>query len=71
MSARSLADLAPLYNGLKDGEFSWADVIRSKEEPAEGDGKTPAPEGRKPLKDRIMKEREAAKPEPPEPGAGK
>lgn len=37
MNAKDLTDLTPLYNGLNQGEFTWADVTKTKEEPAEGD----------------------------------
>jgi hypothetical protein len=37
MNAKDLTDLAPLYNGLKEGEFTWADVTKTKDAPAEGD----------------------------------
>jgi hypothetical protein len=68
LTAKDLADIAPLYNGLKDGEFTWADVLRTKDEPAEGEAK-PLPE-KPPLKERLMKPPEQAKqqqPPPPKP----
>jgi hypothetical protein len=40
---------------LVEGEFSWADVMRSKSEtPAEGEQQKPA--GRQTAKDKIMKQ---------------
>ena len=37
LSIKGLQELAVLHTGLKDGEFSWADVMRVKREPAEGE----------------------------------
>jgi hypothetical protein len=65
LSAKDLVDLTPLYNGLKEGDFTWVDVMRSKSEPAEGEAKAAAS---KSLKDRMMSQ---PKPEEPTPEAGK
>ena len=63
LTPKDLADLAPMYNGLKEGEFSWADVMRQKDAPAEGDQQ---PQAKPPsLKDRVMTKQE------PKPEAGK
>jgi hypothetical protein len=37
LTAKDLAELTPLYNGLKEGDFTWTDVMRSKSEAAEGE----------------------------------
>jgi hypothetical protein len=37
LTAKDIGDLAPLFNGLKEGDFTWADVMRSKSEAAEGE----------------------------------
>jgi hypothetical protein len=54
-----LAQLREIYTGLRDGEFTWAALIRLKEDPAEGEGKAP-PKSTK-LKDQII-ERHEGKP---------
>jgi len=64
LTVKDLAELGVLFNGLKEGDFSWADVMRMKTEPAEEPAATgaPAPEAegkRAKLKDQISKAREA------------
>jgi len=36
LTVKDLEDLTPVYQGLKDGEFTWAQLIKVNEEPAEG-----------------------------------
>jgi len=49
LTPKDVAELRVLWNGLRDGEFTWAEVLRAKEEPAEGE-----PEQPKKLRDRIL-----------------
>src|SRR5262249_31607490 len=37
VTVKDLTDLGALHAGLKDGEYTWADVMRAKAEPAEGE----------------------------------
>jgi hypothetical protein len=67
LTAKDLTELSALYNGLKESAFTWPEVMRMKNEPAEGEEK---PEGAPPkkLRDRIMaqaKEPAAKEPAPP------
>jgi hypothetical protein len=52
LTVKDLNELSVLHNGLKEGDFNWADVMRSKEEPAEGE--TPTREAPRKLRDRLM-----------------
>jgi hypothetical protein len=52
LTPKDLNDLAPLYNGLKDGDITWVDVVRSEE------GTPETAEKKTKLKDRLMKSRE-------------
>lgn len=46
LTQKDLTELAALHNGLKEGDFTWVDVMRTKNEPAEGEEKPPQqPEG--------------------------
>jgi hypothetical protein len=61
LTVKDLNELGVLHNGLKEGDFSWSDVTRTKHEPAEGGGET-SPQGgpkRSKLRDKVM----ALKPE--------
>jgi hypothetical protein len=62
LTAKDVAELAPLHNGLKEGDFTWADVMHSKNEAAEGEKPN---EDQKPskLSERMGFKRETA-PEP-------
>jgi hypothetical protein len=58
LTANDVSELAVLFNGLKDGDIAWADVMRIKQQPAEGEP-APAPEAkRSTLKEKILKNRE-------------
>jgi hypothetical protein len=60
LTPKDLNELAPLYNGLKDGDFTWVDVLRAKAEPAEGEEPAPEASAKKParLRDKLMKSSE-------------
>lgn len=65
LTAKDIAELAVLFNGLRDGEFSWNDAMRVKAEPAEGEAPAADPatgDRRNRLKDKILSAREG-KPE--------
>jgi hypothetical protein len=69
LTAKDLNALTPLHNGLKEGDFTWSDVMRTKEEPAEGEKPKDASGPKQNLKDRLMKQEpttpeESPKPEP-------
>jgi len=71
LTTKDLADLAPIHNGLKEGDFTWPDLMRMKEEPAEGEapapGAPPATAGKRPpLRDRVMQQPSFLPPEKPE-----
>lgn len=51
LSARDLTDLAPVYSGLQDGAFTWADLVRTKTEDGEESADKPK---RKTARDTIM-----------------
>jgi hypothetical protein len=51
LTQKEINDLAPLHNGLKEGDFTWADVMRVKADP-EG-AKATVPQT---LHDRIMQQ---------------
>jgi hypothetical protein len=66
LTPKDLTELQPLFNGLKEGEFTWVDVTRMKNAPAEDESpKTEA--SRKSLKDRLMSQADAKPPESPAP----
>jgi hypothetical protein len=55
ISKQLIADLTKLHTGLLEGDFTWADVMRSKAEtPAEGEQQRAA--GRPTAKDKIIKQ---------------
>lgn len=55
LTAKDLADLTPIHNGLKEGDFTWPDLVRMKAEPAEGDAPQQPQSGKRPpLKDRVV-----------------
>lgn len=56
LTAADLQELAVLYNGLKDGDFVWGDVVAMKTAPAEGDAPPPAKVTK--LRDKILGARE-------------
>jgi hypothetical protein len=39
LTPKDLNELAPLYNGLKEGNYSWADIMRTRNEAADGEDK--------------------------------
>jgi hypothetical protein len=51
LTQKDLGELAALHNGLKEGDFTWAEVMRVKNEPAEGGKPT-----MQTLHDRIMQQ---------------
>jgi len=54
LSPKDLQDLTPLYNGLKDGEFSWTDVARTKEGEDDMAPKPSAEPPRQSLRDKVL-----------------
>lgn len=67
LSAKDLSELQPLFNGLKEGSFTWTDVMRTRDEEAEGE----EPKGKRPnLKDALMGPKPEPKPETAEPERG-
>jgi len=58
LTLKDLNELATLHNGLKDGEISWADVVRQKQEAAEAE-KPPQKSGT--LRDKIVQPPEGDK----------
>jgi hypothetical protein len=63
LTVKDLSEMAGLYNGLKEGDFTWVDVMRMKQEPAEGEGeKPPAPAARTKVRDKIMQQPSFAEP---------
>lgn len=42
LTPKDITELAALYAGLKDGEYSWKEVMRAHNEPAEGEDKPDA-----------------------------
>jgi hypothetical protein len=64
MTVQGLQDLGQLFNGLKEGQYTWPDVMRLKNEPAEGDPTKPLqPSKRNRLRDTILEKPEAPKTE--------
>jgi hypothetical protein len=65
LTVKDLNDLAALHNGLKEGDFTWNEVMRIKNEPAEGEGeKPPAAAARGKVRDKIMQQGSFAEPAP-------
>lgn len=57
LTAEDLKGLASLFNGLKEGEFTWAEVLRKRAEAAEKSGEAgDAPAAPQRLRDKILKE---------------
>jgi hypothetical protein len=71
LTPKDLNDLAPLYSGLRDGDFTWVDVMRAKNEPAEGEEGSSEQSGTKAakLKDRLMKKADAPEQQKLDPGS--
>jgi hypothetical protein len=69
LTVKDIAELTALHTGLKDGDFTWADVMKAKNAPAEGEeGQQDKPEGtpgKNPLKDKLMSARETAQKKEP------
>jgi hypothetical protein len=68
LTAKDLAELATLHNGLKGGDFTWAEVMRTHDEPAEGESKPAegAPATRTRARDKIMGQASFTEPQAPE-----
>jgi len=64
LTVADLQELAVVFNGLKDGEFTWPELMRTKEEPAEGEEAKPEP--RPKLRDRILAQKPPAAETKPE-----
>lgn len=62
MTIEGLKQMGLLYNGLKEGQFTWPDVMRMKAETEEA-GKQAEPAKRQSLRDRVLKTQEAPKEE--------
>ena len=59
LTGKDLTDLGALFNGLKEGDFTWGDVMRMKSESAEGSSEKERPK----LREKILAMApEAAKP---------
>jgi hypothetical protein len=58
LSLKDLAELGVLYNGMKDGDITWTDVMRVKAEPAEGEATQGAEPKPSKLKEKIMSARQ-------------
>lgn len=55
LTAKDLTDLAALYNGLKEGSYSWNEVMRVRNEPAEGEDKPDtAPPAKGRARDKVL-----------------
>lgn len=56
LTANDLTELAALHNGLKEGQFTWSEVMRVRNEPAEGEDKpdTAAPAARSKVRDKVL-----------------
>lgn len=61
LTQADLAELAVLYNGLREGEFTWGDVVRLKTADPEAPAEEPTGKSTK-LKDKILDARERARP---------
>ncbi|HEY1897566.1 MAG TPA: hypothetical protein VGG62_14900 [Terracidiphilus sp.] len=63
LTLEGLNNLGALYNGLKEGSFTWPDVMRMKLEQAEGDksdkGQKPGPGGARKLRERMLENPQA------------
>jgi hypothetical protein len=69
LTLKDLAELGVLHNGLREGEFTWADVMRMKDAPAEGEAApeaAPDPKAAR-LKDQVLAARTKAGRKPEEP----
>jgi hypothetical protein len=72
LTPKDLQDLGVLFNGLKEGDFTWADVMRTKNEPAEGEGGKPSAEApRQKLRDKVMAQAKPPEQQTPTPGSEK
>ena len=60
LTTRDLAELAVLYNGLSEGEFTWADVMRVKV--AEPETEAPADSTASKLRSKLTEARSKTKP---------
>jgi len=65
LTPKDVGELRTLWNGLKDGEYSWADIMRMKDAPAEGEEK---PEPRQKVRDRILSKPPLSEQGPPNAG---
>jgi len=65
LTQKDLAEMATLYNGLKEGDFTWADVMRTHKEAAEGEDSKPAEGARTPprARDKIMQQASFTEPQ--------
>ena len=70
LTPKDIAELTILFNGLKDGEFTWGDVMRMKtaapDEPGQPEVKAEG-KGKQKLKDKIAEARESVAPKTKEP----
>lgn len=64
VTAADLAKLTPVYNALKGGETTWADIMRSRENP-EDDAKPDATQPRTKARDKVMQQPSFAEPATP------
>jgi hypothetical protein len=64
LTPKDLSELATLYNGLKEGDFTWTEVMRTQKEAAEGDDTKPA-EPRGKARDAILRQPSFAETEKP------
>ena len=61
LTQKDLAELTVLFNGLSEGEFTWADVMRIKAAPAEGGEPEPQPDSKAArLRDKLVEARTKA-----------
>ena len=54
LTAKDVAELTFIYNGLKQGDFVWPDLMATKAAEAEGEPKTEAGKKSATLKDKLM-----------------
>lgn len=64
LTVKDIGELTNIHNGLKDGQFTWADLVRVEKEPAEGE-EPPPKQGK--LRDKIMGQPQAAEPQSDQP----
>ena len=64
-----LDELTSVFNGLKEGHFTWDELVAKKDAPAEGEAPADKPSK---LRDRILKDKKAPEQQPltPEPPIG-